>query len=113
MVLLHARHAALDAGPAAELVHSEGRSGLELAARHATHEALAGSGRDAGGRGRGRSLRHEALLAHLPPGPAELVAGELGDRLPLTADDARDNTARNGRSSALCVSELIQKKDGT
>lgn len=89
LTLLHAGHAALDARPAAELVDAERRGGLELAAGHAADEALPRGGRDARRRRSRRSLPHEALLAHLPAGPGELGAGELGDRLDLMAHGAR------------------------
>ena len=72
------------------MVDPEGRGGFELAAGHAAHVALSGSGRNPGRRGRGSALPVETNLAHLPAGPGELVAGKVSDRFFLVAPGAHD-----------------------
>lgn len=88
LVSLHAGHAALDAGPPPELVDTERRRRLQLAAGHAAYVALAGSRGHAHGRRCDGALALEAIMALLPAWPAKLVAGELGNRLLLVTRGA-------------------------
>lgn len=99
LVSLHARHTTLDSSAATQLVDTEGRSGLELAAGHTADVAFSSSGHHAHRGCNGRPLTHETRLAPLLPLPGQLVAGKLGNRLRLVTHGTHH--ARHPCSCAL------------